>query len=240
MQAKQYLIIEDSPQDTEHLTSLLAPFTFYKLAAVTSTIEEALKVLNTTTIDLIFLDVRLTGQSGLTLLQTGVNLPPVIVMSSYAEYAVDSYEIGQAADYLLKPFTAERLQLALTRALRLPPDQNDVLADPKGIFLKMGRKIQRFTYDSIDYVQAYGMYSKVYEGPLVYVVNERLLSLEELLPSRYFIRVHKSYIININKITSFDRRHFWLGKTKIPIGISYRPQLASLLGLFNADDATNT
>jgi len=240
MHTKQYLIIDDSPQDAEYVASVLTPFTFYKLAAVAPTLEEAVRILDTQHIDLIFLDVRLAGQSGLTLLRTGMKLPPVIVMSSFSEYAVDSYEIGQAADYLLKPFTADRLQLALARALRLPPDPSGTVADPTGVFLKAGRKIQRFGYDSIDYVQAYGVYSKVHEGPLVHLVNERLLALDGLLPPRYFIRVHKSYILNINKITSFERRYFWVGKSKIPIGVSYRPRLSSLLGLFNADDAKRT
>lgn len=236
MHTKQYLIIDDSLPDAEYLADLLAPFTFYELAGIAATLEEAVGILDRQRIDLIFLDIRLSGQSGLTLLRAGVDLPPVIIVSSYAEYAIDSYEIGQAADYLLKPFTAERLQRALTRALRLPLGRGSTITDPNGIFLKMGRRIQRFSYDSIEYVQAYGIYSKVYEGAQVQVVNERLLAMNELLPSRYFIRVHKSYIININKITSYERRCFWLGKTKIPIGISYRPRLTGLLGLFDTDE----
>ncbi len=236
MQTKRYLIIDDNLTDVQYLQSVLTPFTFYELAAVAATLEEALELLNTQQIDLVFLDVRLSGQSGLTLLRANVDLPPVIIVSAYAEYAIDSYEIGQAADYLLKPFTVERLQQSLTRALRLSPAQNPAMPDPNAIFLKAGRKIQRFPYDSIEYVEAYGIYSKVYDAQQTHVVNERMLALSELLPSRHFIRVHKSYIINMNKITSYERHYFWIGKAKIPIGISYRPRLKSLLGLFNTDE----
>lgn len=236
MHTKRYLIIDDNPTDAEYLQGLLTLFTVYESVAVAATLEEALGILNTQHIDLIFLDVRLSGQSGLNLLRANVPLPPVIIVSAYAEYAIDSYEIGQATDYLLKPFSTERLQQALARALRLPTTHSPALPDTTGIFLKMGRRMQRFPYDSIEYVQAYGIYSKVHDHQQAHVVNERLIVMTEMLPSQYFMRVHKSYIINMNKITSYERYCFWLGKVKIPIGVSYLPRLKSLLGLFNTHE----
>lgn len=235
MNIKQYLIIDDKEPDVKHLKNLLNRFTFFQLAAVASTVESAVAVLATQPIDLIFLDVRLANQSGLTLLKAGISLPPVIIISAYPEYAIDSYEIGKAADYLLKPFTEERLHIAITRALQLQSNANHIL-ETDAIFLKMGRKIQRFNYGSIDYVEAFGIYSKVYAGEQMNLVNERLSSLTRLLPSRLFMRVHKSYLINVNKISSYDRNNLWLGKTKIPIGKSYRPQLEGLLALFDNSD----
>lgn len=237
MNIKQYLIIDDNEAESDHLKNLLGSFTFYQLAAVATSIEAAIEILTAQRIDLVFLDVRLSSQSGLTLLRAGITLPPVIIVSAYPEYAVDAYEIGTVADYLLKPFTAERLHLALTRALQLrQTNDNSPSIDLDAVFLKMGRKIQRFNYGSIDYVEAYGIYSKVYEGDRMSLVNERLSSLTRLLPSRYFIRVHKSYLISMNKITSYDRQNFWLGSVKIPIGVSYRPRLQGLLSLFDTTE----
>ncbi|MCY7357077.1 MAG: LytTR family DNA-binding domain-containing protein [Rudanella sp.] len=232
MIVKHYLVIDDKEADVEYLVNLLDKLSLFKLAAQASSLDVAIAILASQRVDLIFLDIRLANQSGLTLLKAHINLPPVIIISAYPEYAVDSYEIGKAADYLLKPYSEERLHIALSRALQYQPKVNQ-LGDVNGILLKMGRKIQRFNYQSINYAEAFGVYSKVYTDDQVHVVNERLIALTNLLPDRYFIRVHKSYLININKITSYDRHNFYLGKIKIPIGISYRPRLEGLLAVFD-------
>ncbi len=239
MTVKQYLIIDDCPSEVDHLKDLLAPFTFYNLAAVVTSIDAAIEVLTTQSIDLIFLDVRLPNQSGLTLLRAGISLPPVIIVSAYSEYAIDAFDIGTAADYLLKPFSSERLHKALARALKAKGDSDPPIT-LNAVFLKMGRKIQRFDFNTIDYVEAYGIYAKVHDGDQIRVVNERLSSLAKLLPGRNFIRVHKSYLINIDKINSYDRQSFWLGSTRVPIGISYRPRLQALLSLFDVVDSEAT
>ncbi|GAB3725942.1 LytR/AlgR family response regulator transcription factor [Spirosoma lituiforme] len=231
MKIKQCLIIDDQPDDVNTLQTYLDKITFFAVSGVTATLEEAIRVLAQHPVDLIFLDVQLGDQTGMNLLRSGVNLPPVIITSAYAEYAVDSYEIGRAADYLLKPFTFERLQLSLTRALQFQVRENSI-TDVDGIFLKMGRRIQRFDYDSIVYIESYGAYAKVYTLEQTYVVNERTAALANLLPSRQFIRVHKSYIINISKITSYDSRSLWIGDVKIPIGLSFKPKLEGILSLF--------
>lgn len=236
MQLKQYLIIDDLGDDVEQLTMMLAKFPFYKLTGVVQTVEEAIDVMSKQHIDLIFLDIRLNGQSGLTLLKANVPLPPVIIISAYSEYAVDSYAIGKATDYLLKPISEERLHIALTRAIQMQNGTNNIV-DFDAAFLKMGRRIQRFDYKAIDYIEAFGIYSKVYNGDQMDLVNERLSALTRLLPGRLFIRIHKSYLINITKITSYDRQNVWLGKTKIPIGISYRDRLDGFLMLFDTAEA---
>ncbi|WP_375448410.1 LytR/AlgR family response regulator transcription factor [uncultured Fibrella sp.] len=232
MKIKQYLVIDDTESDVTYLKKYLDKFALCQLAAVATTVEAAIEILHQKPIDLIFLDIQLTSQSGLALLKSGVALPPVIIISAYPEYAIESYEIGKAADYLLKPFTFERLHIAITRALQLQQTTNS-LVEPDAIFLKMGRKIQRFDFQAIDYAEAFGIYSKLYVGDQINLVNERLSALTRLLPSQLFMRVHKSYLINISKITSYDRHNLWLGKTKIPIGISFRPQLEGLLALFD-------
>lgn len=234
MTIKQYLVIDDNPADIDYLKRALNQFPLFRLAAVADTVESAMMILATQSIDLIFLDVLLAGQSGLTLLKAGASLPPVIIISAYPEYAAYSYEIGRAADYVIKPFSDERLQISLARALQRANNPTH-LVDAEAVFLKTGRRIQRFEYQSIDYAEAFGVYSKVFQGEQMELVNERLIALEKLLPTRLFMRVHKSYIINVNKITSYDRHNLWIGKIKIPIGISYRPRLQGLLSLFDTD-----
>lgn len=234
MEIKQYLLVDDTESDALYLKSLLSKFPFFKLVGIAPTIEAAIQFLSTQSIDLVFLDINLNNQSGLSLLKTSMALPPVIITSAYPDYALESYEIGKAADYLLKPFPVERLHIALNRAFQW---QTPVpMAEVDAIFLKMGRKAQRFTFQSIDYVEASGIYTKVFTDKQMYLVNERLASLTEQLPSRLFIRVHKSYLINISKITSYDRHTIWLNQTKIPIGRSFRPHLEGLLSLFDTNE----
>ncbi|WP_375448412.1 LytR/AlgR family response regulator transcription factor [uncultured Fibrella sp.] len=232
---KKYLIVDDAEADVEVLQGMLDKFPLLEAAAVATTLETAISILAIQPIDLVFLDMRLTDQSGLALLRAKVVLPPTIITSAYPEYAVDSYEIGRVADFIVKPFTPDRLLQAVTRALPVSAPMH-LTFDEEAIFLKMGRRIQRFNYPAIDYAEAFGIYTKVYVGEQASVVNERLSALLKRLPGRSFVRVHKSYLVNINKIASLDRQNLWVNKTKIPIGFTYRVHLASLLALFDGPD----
>ncbi|GAB3958095.1 LytTR family DNA-binding domain-containing protein [Spirosoma harenae] len=236
MKIKKYIIIDDAESDVMYLKSQLTKLPFLQLAGICPTVEATIELLATESIDLILLDIKLPSQSGLFLLKSGIELPPVIITSAYSEFALESYEIGKAADYILKPFSFERLLIALNRALAMHSSPTS-FADTDYIFLKMGRKVQRFDFQSIDFVEAYGIYSKVYSNNHSFVVNERLATLTALLPAQMFLRVHKSFIINVGKITSYDRNSLWIHNFKIPIGVSFRPKLEGLLRLFNNNDS---
>lgn len=229
---KHYLIIDDNADDARQLVAMLDTLGFYQCVGIVASLEDAIRLMSVQPLDILFLDVRLDHTSGLTLLKTSANLPPVIVVSAYPEYAVDSYEVGRAVDFLLKPFTLDRLHVAISRALQRTHHPNHLI-EADVAYLKMGRKVQRFDYNSMNYIEAFGIYSKVFTAEAAHVVNERISTLQTLLPSRYFMRVHKSYIINTAKITSFDRSTIWLGRIQVPIGVSYRPRIEKLLGLFD-------
>jgi DNA-binding LytR/AlgR family response regulator len=91
-------------------------------------------------------------------------------------------------------------------------------------------------YEKIDHIEAYAAYSKIYDGKMVTLVNEPLSNLDEILPNKLFMRVHKSHIINTHKVTGYDHKFLFLGDVKVPIGISYKPKLE---GLFRLYDITN-
>lgn len=239
MKIKQCLVIDDNKADVDVLKQKLDKLSFFQLTSTVNSLELASEVLADYPIDLIFLDIKLPHQLGLTLLKSIADLPPVIITSAYPEYAAESYALGKAADYLLKPFSDERLHIALNRALQMRAQTTPYL-NRDTIFLKVGRRIQRFDFQSIDYIEAFGIYSKIYFGDQVDVVNERLSSLAKKLPAQFFMRIHKSYLINIRQMTSYDRLNIWLGKTKIPIGISYRPQLEGLLSLFDTSETEDS
>lgn len=239
MKIKQCLVVDDNNIDVTVLKQKLDKLSFFQLVSTVDTLESASEVLADRPIDLIFLDIKLSHQIGLTLLKSIADLPPVIITSAYPEYAAESYALGKAADYLLKPFSDERLHIALNRALHMR-SQTVPYLNRDTIFLKAGRRIQRFDFQTIDYIEAFGIYSKIYSGEQVDVVNERLSSLAKKLPAQFFMRIHKSYLINIRQMSSYDRLNIWLGTTKIPIGVSYRPRLEGLLALFDANDADDS
>ncbi|MBD2699174.1 response regulator transcription factor [Spirosoma sp. BT702] len=235
MKIQKYIIVDDMESDALDLRAQLAKLPFLQLVGICPTIETTIELLATEHVDLILLDIKLSTQSGLFLLKSGIELPPVIITSAYPEFALESYEIGKAADYLLKPFSFERLLIAIYRALGIQASPTS-FSSLDYIFLKMGRKVQRFDFQNIDFIEAYGIYSKVYSNNHSSVVNERLAMLTNLLPNHMFLRVHKSFIINIAKITSYDRSALWVHNFKIPIGVSFRSKLEGILRLFSNND----
>ncbi len=235
MKQKKYLIVDDSPVDAQILCQYMESLPLLEMVGICTTVEETLTLLAIEDIDLLFLDVKLANQSGLNLLKISRSLPPVIVTSAYADHAAESYEIGKAADYILKPFTYERLLVALDRTLSIRVSPNSIIEE-KYIFLKMGRQVSRFEIDAIDYIEAYGAYIKVFSDNQMFLVNERMSTISNLLPNPLFVRVHKSYIVNTSKIIGYGRTYFVILTNRIPIGESYRPNLTSLLRLFDRID----
>ncbi|GAB3710345.1 LytTR family DNA-binding domain-containing protein [Spirosoma flavus] len=236
MHLKKYLIVDDLEVEARQLEAQLNKLPFLSLTAICYTLEATLECLAIQPVDLLFLDIKLADQSGLFLLKNGIQLPPVIIISSSPQYALESYEIGKAVDYVLKPFTFDRLSLAVNRALGLQASANS-FANKDFIFLKTGRKVQRFNFHEIDFIEAYGIYSKIQTGKQSHVVNERLAALDKLLPAQSFYRVHKTYIVNINKISSYSKNGFRFGEHTVPIGVSYRDKIDKILRLFDHGDS---
>lgn len=232
MNLRRCLIVEDSEPFSLLIESYLKRIPLIQSVKTCTNYYEAVDILSSEKINLVFLDINLPEVSGLNLLRTFPNLPPTILITSESEYAVESYEIGRAVDFLLKPFDYDRFVLAVNRALSINLS-NTSYKDIDFIFLKMGRTLQRFHLNEIDYVEAYTIYSKIIYNGTPYIVNETISGLENQLESNQFVRVHKSYIVNIKKVTSIDSKYLWLDKKPIPMGKSYKPNFEGFLRLFD-------
>ena len=129
-------------------------------------------------------------------------------------------------DFLLKPFSFERFLKAVNRSLS---DDYASLLKPKfddgHLFLKIGKLIQKFKYSDIQYIEAYGVYTKVYTAQKWHLVSESITVLAEKLPATNFARVHKSYIVGLGQITGFDNKNIWIHEIKVPIGSTYQKTL---------------
>lgn len=233
---RQAMIVEDDEEAVTVLTDFLSQLPFFARPTVCRSVPEAMMALTNGAFDLIFLDMHLSGMSGMDLLKTLSGRHPVIVTTSHPDYAVESFDLN-VADYLLKPFTLQRFLRAVGRATNVHLAPN-TLTEPAAAFLKIGRKVRRFDFDAIDFVEAYGIYSKVWSNEQAVVVNETISALETLLPQHQFMRVHKSYLISLNKVVSYDFRHVWVGAEKIPLGgAAYREQFQAYLNLLRRDPA---
>lgn len=228
---RQAMIVDDDDASVALLTEYLSQLPFFAKPAVCQTVPEALSILSHQAFDLILLDIHLPGLSGMDFLKALPTRQPVVVTTSSPEYAVETYDLN-VADFLLKPFTLPRFLRAVGRATHLHLAQN-TLTDLNAIFLKIGRKVQRFNFEEIEFIEAYGIYSKVCSNGQVVVVNESISTLEGQLPGTSFLRIHKSYLINLSKVASYDVKQVRIGSAKIPIGETYKEQFQAFLNLLH-------
>jgi DNA-binding LytR/AlgR family response regulator len=218
-----------------------------ELAGVYRNAPEALEALKTLDVDVMFLDIRLPGMSGLHFLRSLPNPPLVVLTTAYAEYALESYEFN-VIDYLLKPISFERFSKAVTRIVdgRLfsqPGKEGEVVSGKEGsaipgtaampagdhIFIRSNSKFFRVGYSEILYIEGMKDYLKVHTPEYSLVTHQTMNELEKTLPVRQFIRVHKSYIVAVGQIKAIYGNSIELGKVTIPIGISYKEAVMGLV-----------
>ena len=131
---------------------------------------------------------------------------------------MESYDLN-VIDYLVKPYSFQRFMRAVNRALR---SDNQQVEQKDELFLKIGRKLQLFKFSEIEYIEADGAYSKIWQNSKFHLVNDNISVIQERLPKHLFVRVHKSFVINLSYLTTYDYRTIWLKDIKIPIGETYQ------------------
>lgn len=187
------IIIEDEPLAQNVLKKYIGDHPSLELVAVFGDALEAQAILNQQNIHLLFLDINLPKLSGINFIKTLVESPLVIFTTAYPEFAVEGFELN-AIDYLLKPFSFERFLKAVNKAIeRLSTShQSNEGKRAPFIFLKADKKIHKVDLESIHYIEAVGDYMKVVTDSGQLIINETMKKLQEELPERSFIRVHKS------------------------------------------------
>jgi DNA-binding LytR/AlgR family response regulator len=251
------IIVEDETLAQDVIKSHLDRIGRLELAGVYRNAPEALEALKTLDVDVMFLDIRLPGMSGLHFLRSLTNPPLVVLTTAYAEYALESYEFN-VIDYLLKPISFERFVRAVSKILdgRLYATASvdgQVLpvagaggpgAGGQGagkgtdrrpvdyIFIRSNSKFFRVNFSEILYVEGMKDYLKIYTPDYALVTHQTMNELEKTLPARQFIRVHKSYIVAVGQIRSIYGNSIELGKATIPIGVSYKDAVMGLIRLF--------
>lgn len=228
----RYIIIDDEPIAHRIIESYTKDLAGLEKAGNSYSAVEALSIVQKGQVDLIFLDINMPKLSGFDMLKTLSTKPAVIVTSAYKEFALEGYELD-ILDYLLKPFSFERFLKAVNKvlsqeAIPVVLDNQDNQSN-KSLFLKEDRKLRQVYLNDISYIEAYGNYCKVHLKEEVFITPEKISDLEEILPPKSFLRVHKSFIVALNEIKAIEGNKINIHEQFIPVGQTYTSAIKKLL-----------
>jgi len=228
------LIIDDKPLAIDILADYTGKVPFLELVATTTNPIEGLKIVREQNIDLVFLDIQMPELTGMQFIKIAGKQCKIILTTAYAEYALDGFE-HDVVDYLLKPIAFERFYRAAEKALQLAAsgDKINLRDNPdkpaEYLFVKTEHRIQKVDLKDIVFIEGLQNYI------VINTANERVMSLqslkkmEEQLPPKEFIRVHKSFIISLRHISSIERSRISIGGQVVPVGDNYRDAFYKLV-----------
>ncbi|MEZ4810900.1 MAG: LytTR family DNA-binding domain-containing protein [Allomuricauda sp.] len=230
MRALKCIIADDEPIARQILEGYIAEIPYLELIASCKDAFEVMNVLQNEVIDLLFLDINMPKLSGLSLLKTMLIKPDVIITTAYSEYAVEGFELS-VTDYLLKPFSLERfvqavLKVQNKRTLDREPIHVPLENTPvESLFVKSDKKLIKINLEDVNYVEAYGNYIKIYADKMI-LTPETLTEFIDKLPPNNFLRIHKSYVVNLKKIKLIEGNQLVLiDNSKLSIGKLFRKAL---------------
>ncbi|RYF83537.1 MAG: response regulator transcription factor [Chitinophagaceae bacterium] len=227
------ILVDDNKMARMALKQLVSQVQNLELVAECSNAMEAYNQLANNGIDLIFLDIEMPEMSGIDLIKKLGNKKPLIIFTTAkTDYAVEAFELN-VVDYLVKPINQARLVQAVEKAQEtLDSNKQEVKVEEQGfVFVKDNGMLKRISIEDILFLEAMGDYVKVHTTPKFHVVHATLKSIEEKLPASKFLRVHRSYIVAINKIDFIQEGTISIGKTTIPVADTHKANLNKRLNL---------
>ncbi|WP_083505250.1 LytR/AlgR family response regulator transcription factor [Pedobacter ginsenosidimutans] len=217
------LIVDDEPLAQQILEDYVKAHEGLSLVGKCSTAFEAFEVSHQQKIDLMFLDVKMPALNGIDFLKSLKNPPAVIFTTAYSEFAVMSYELD-AVDYLLKPITTERFQKSLNKlfksTLTIPLEQKDYS------YFKVSGKLLKVFHRDILYAQSVKDYILLQTKTDRFLTHMTMKNLEEILSGELFIRIHRSYLVNKDRIEAVGKSKIQIGEEWLPVGSFYRSNLS--------------
>ncbi len=224
------IIVDDEPLAREEMKNLVEEISAIEVIGEFSNAISAREYLTTKSVDLIFLDIEMPTVNGLDFAQSLPKDILVILTTAYTQYALRSYELD-ALDYLLKPIKKDRLAKAIEKAqtykeLLNMKDNKNIFEDANedAVFIKSDRKYYKILFDDIRFIEALKDYVVIFTRNNKLITAMNLKTIHQKLPAHIFVRVSKSYLINLSFIDSFDNHTIYIDKFEIPIGEIYRDQ----------------
>jgi DNA-binding LytR/AlgR family response regulator len=221
------IIIEDEPLALEKTKVFIEKVPFLQLSATFDNALNGLTYLKNNKVDLLFLDINMDELSGIELLESSKINSQVIITTAYQEYALKGYEL-QITDYLLKPYTFNRFLQAVNKAQEnIMVHTSDV--QPEYIFVKTENRLEKVMLNEIVYIEGMRDYLRIHTMTKKIMTLQNFSELEKLIPPSLVCRVHKSYMVALNKIDSIERSRIKIADQLIPISETYREVFFQLI-----------
>lgn len=232
------LAVDDEPPALDVLKKFITSVHSLELAATCSDAIEAMNFLQSRPVDLIFLDIKMPELLGTDLIRALKNPPKVIFTTAYRKYAIEGFELD-AVDYLLKPISFDRFLKAVSKVMQTSLSvtgneeemQNRKTDSPGYINFRSDRKMIKVALNDILYIESIKDYIKVITITNTIITKHSISSVEEMLSRDMFIRIHRSYIVALNKIESYNTELVWIAKRELPISRMYRHEVGKTLNL---------
>ena len=224
------IIIEDEPLATKVLVDYISQVPFVELMETFKDALLAIEYLRDQTVELIFLDIHLPKLKGMAFLKTLVNAPSVIITTAYHQYAVEGYSLN-VTDYLLKPFDFERFLVAINK-VKLAQSARTELQEPKPgkdhLFVTWQKMKVKILHADIIYIESQKEYIRIVTTKKEYYSKMSTHEIEAVLPPQLFKRIHRSFIISVSKIESYNAEQVEVNGISIPVGRAYKDVLDTL------------
>lgn len=224
------IIVEDEPLAVKILSDYVSQVPFLELQGTFKNAIDATDYLRQHEVHLVFLDIHLPKLKGMDFLKTLVHPPSVIITTAYHQYAVEGFNLN-VTDYLLKPFEFERFLIAVNK-VKLPEREQppSIESEPKRnyIFLNVQKKKVKILFHDIYYIESQREYVKVVTTKSTYLSKMSTHEIEALLPPHLFKRIHRSFIVSVDKIEFFTTERVEMNGVAIPIGRGYREVVENL------------
>lgn len=229
----QCVAIDDEPLALDVIEKYVSRIPDLKLAGRFTRAMDAFDLLNKNAPDLLFLDIRMPGVTGIEFLKSLPDRPMVIFTTAYENYALEGYELD-VVDYLLKPIPFDRFVKAVNKARDLHQLRKAMKSqegqEPNFIFVRSEYQLIRINLNDILYIEGLKDYVKIFTGPGRPVLShQNLKTIEGKLPAGRFLRVHKSFIVPVNKIEAVQKNTLKVGDAAIPVGESYKEELHRII-----------
>jgi two-component system LytT family response regulator len=235
------LVVDDEPLALHILEDYISKMPFLQLVKATTNPIEALTIVQAAEADLVFLDVQMPELTGIQFLKIANGKAKVILTTAYPQYALEGYELD-VVDYLLKPIAFDRFFKSVQKAQGIiqpvvakqqvvmqaePVQQDDFSTD--FIFVKTEHKIQKVYLHDILFIEGLKDYISIFTSAERIITLQGMKKMEDALPEKHFVRVHKSYIVALNKIDSIERSRIQIGDKIIPVGDTYRDEFFRMI-----------
>jgi DNA-binding LytR/AlgR family response regulator len=241
MQSKKVtcLAVDDEPLALSILKKYIGSVENLELVGTCENAVQALQLLQKFKVDLIFLDIQMPQIMGTDFIRTLKKSPKIIFTTAFRKYAIEGFELD-AVDYLLKPISFERFLKAVNKVLQTNLDAPDSLyrvndsvseSAPAHAYFRVDRKMVKVFLHDILYIEGFSDYVKIITSSKTLITKQLISTLEETLPGEIFLRIHRSFIVSVNKINSYNAELIVIGNVELPIGRLFKQNVIRKLQL---------